>query len=1779
MSISTLNVDQSEREKSPFYQLTSDSSVRDLTKKRGNIKGRLTSFSKHVGSLLNVNVDSISERQLTELKLRSESIKQLLVEFNIIQSAIEDVVEDNQDTQVKQIEARESFENSFFSVMADVEQLLERKSHYSKVSVSRDESRCNVNSAIKLPTITLPTFDGNFDNWIEFRDTFLSIIHNSNQLDGIQKFHYLRSSLIGNALQVIKSIDFSSENYIVAWDLLMNRFNNSDLLVHNHLKSLHSLPHASKDSPMQIRKLIDTVTKNLRALKSLGEPTEAWDTIIIFKIISKLDTSIGQDWQQYKSTLISTAKKLITLDVLLQFLKDKADMLDMTKAMHPSSSLQFNPNKSSVEIRKPYIKTHSLVATHKDNISNPKTSNRRRNCVMCSGSHSVYACKQFLSLSINDKLQFIKEKSLCSNCLREGHSVDDCYFGACKRCHKKHNSCLHEQCDKESNTLPLPNTSASVTSSVGNSTSLHSITQEHTLSLNTVLLSTAIVEIAGNDNNFIKTRALLDCGSQHCIIVDSLLQKLNVKKMQSTIKIIGVGNSTTNTTQSCEIRLRSLNSQYNTQLKCLVLPHITSSLPSSQININHLNLPRNICLADPSFTSPSEIDLLIGADCFWELITEGKIRIPGGPFMQNTQLGWIISGPLASPNTIQNSYCNLVQTSSSTSFTSSIDEQLKRFWELEEVPQPKNYYSQEERACEKLFIDTHKRLDNGRFSVRIPFSQDPKVLGNSYEIAKSRFLSLERKLQKSPQLNKMYCDFMLEYLTLGHMSPLDSVPSPNYFLCHHGVLREQSLTTKLRVVFNASQKTSTGISLNDIQYPGPPLQSDLFSILLRFRQYTYVVCADIEKLFRQTLIQEDQRNFQLILFRFNPNDPLSVYRLNTNTYGTSSAPFLSIRCIRQLGQECTDPEVAKTILNDFYVDDWISGHNDEDHLKDLCANVFQVCMSGCLPLRKWISNSPNVIANITGNDSSEDNFKCLSLDENYSNKTLGLGWLNNQDEFHFTSKINFDSPKITKRVILSIISQIYDPLGFLSPVIIVPKMLMQKLWLCKLDWDEQVPSEIKSSWLKFTSSLPSLSNIRIPRQAIGTKAKCIELHIFVDASETAYGACAYARTVSHAGESKVILLCSKSRVAPLKTTSIPRLELCGALLGSKLKIKIVTAFNMKFDNIVMWTDSTIVLGWLKTSPNLLKPFVQNRTVEIMELTNDATWLHIDGKSNPADLVSRGVSLNDLISSDIWWTGPKLLYDNVSKWPQTQLRTQTSILPELKSSSVTLVSTNDNNTFFNIENISSFSKLQRVYAYVYRFIGYCSKKSLSYQGPLTISELNNSLQFLIKYSQKQSFPVEYHALENNLPFKSSRLNNLNVFMDEQHIIRVGGRLSNSPLFSYNKKHPIVLCSHSYFTILLFRYTHHKLLHAGPQLLLADLRDRYWPLGGRNLAKRTVKECIRCKRMTCKPPQIIMGDLPKERLMPGFPFLRCGVDYAGPFYFLNKKGRGSRLEKCYLCLFVCFSTRALHLELVTSLSSEYYILALKRFISRRGKPLQIFSDNGTNFVGAMKEFSNFITNKFDDIIHYTSSNDIEFKFIPPYSAHFGGLWEAGVKSCKHHLTRVLGLANLTYEELSTVLAQIEAVLNSRPITPMSSDPNDFSPLTPGHFLIGRPLTAPASDDFTSKPTLSLTRFKRIEQLRQHFWVRWSKEYVTELQKRTKWTQNNGELKINDLVLLKDDNLPPLQWRLGRILSLFPGKDAVSRVADIKTAKGVTRRAFSKICPLLHDTTTCKERSPIS
>ncbi|XP_026482654.1 uncharacterized protein LOC113390608 [Ctenocephalides felis] len=433
--------------------------------------------------------------------------------------------------------------------------------------------------------------------------------------------------------------------------------------------------------------------------------------------------------------------------------------------------------------------------------------------------------------------------------------------------------------------------------------------------------------------------------------------------------------------------------------------------------------------------------------------------------------------------------------------------------------------------------------------------------------------------------------------------------------------------------------------------------------------------------------------------------------------------------------------------------------------------------------------------------------------------------------------------------------------------------------------------------------------------------------------------------------------------------------------------------------------------------------------------------------------------------------------------------------------------------------------------------------------------------------------------------------LNPFLDENNILRVGGRLENANI-PYNQKHPIILPSKNHITNLILLQEHQRLLHAGVQTVLANIRLRVWPINARNTIKHIIKNCVRCHRYNCRPVQQIMENLPSDRVSHSRPFVITGVDYAGPITLRASRLRKAQRLKAYIAVFICFSTKAIHLELVSNLSTEAFIAALKRFISRRGKCITIYSDNGRNFIGARHELHDLYKlfkkdNTRSELIEAASIHGIDWKFTPPSAPNFGGLWESAVKLTKHHIRRVIGSTLLTFEEFYTVLTQIEAILNSRPITGVYDDASEPSFLSPGHFLIGDALTAFSEPSLKEININRMSIWQNLTYIRNLFWQNWSVDYLNQLQRRYKWLVETPDLKTNDVVLLREDNLPPLSWALRRIIKIIYGSDNKVRVVHVKTktedyAQGLRRlkRSFktNDIQTTDNESNTEKDSEPV-
>lgn len=1762
-------------------ELERTDTITKLRKRRGSVKRNLTNMKKWFTALIDPS------KSLLDVKIRIDDLKQIHTDFQEVQFAIDELyIDDEERESYREDNHSLEFGKDYYDLLASMIKVVNSVSTSAQPSTSstiqpsssakEQPSFQPQQLSLKLPDISLPEFNGNIEDWETFKQGFRSLVHNDARLGSIQKFHYLKGALKNSkATDLISSLELSADNYNVAWSLLQERFEDNTSLVFRHLQCLFDMNKVDTKSPVATRALLDNIAKHVRGLKQ--SEVEIPDVLLIFLISSKIDKETHQQWEYQQA--MTKSGKLPNFNNMREFLLARCKGLENHQYFRSNTQVPMVINNPKVFNNQHHAPAYKYARQTRNalivNSAPPK-------CGFCCQGHLISFCDEFLKLSIKERQQKVINLRLCNNCLSKHHPTRECRSSyTCKTCNGRHNSLLHiGKLDSQ-------------TPSFKPSTSL--VTQHQPKLQKHVFLATAIIDVYDNYNVPHPCRVLLDSGSHSNFISERMKQLLGIRMQKSNVEISGFNLNKTTITHSVTTTIKSRTSDYTTELEFLIVPNITSSLPDTSININNWKIPDGITLADPQFNIRGRIDMLIGAEIYIQLIWQGQLRLSEShPLLQNTALGWIISGQLI------DEVCKTTTSHCHLSVNDNLDSKLQRFWELEECNYVYDNMTMDERKCEEHYANSTSRDSSGRYVVKIPFKSTTSQLGDSMFMASKRLDHLLRRLDKDPTTKNLYQDFINEYQDLGHMEqvPIDSTldPAKVQYLPHHCIIRPSSTTTKLRVVFDASAKTTSGFSLNDIQYSGAKVQQDLFPIMIRMRKHRYAIIADVVKMFRQIVMHPAHCDLQRILWK--KEGELIAYRLNTVTYGTTSAPFLAARTLQQLAvDEQNNFPLASTVLKrDFYVDDLMTGTETVEEGVKLQKELSLLTERAGMQLSKWCSNHPDILAHLP--QSMKQQIVQFNDEDESTIKALGMFWKPSTDKFMFKIEPNAENRPLSKRLVLSELASLFDPLGLLGPTIVKAKIFMQQLWQKKLEWNHPLTTEDSSSWKKYQKELLTINDIRIDRCLSPLySVHRYELHGFSDASEIAFGACVYLRAISIDNQVSTQLVCSKSRVAPLKQQTIPRLELCGATLLAKLMNITFTALEMNIQESYYWTDSTIVLSWITSSSSRLKTFVGNRVTEIQSTTDPQQWRHVRTDANPADCLSRGLTPLELNKLELWWKGPEYLQHPTNSFP-INFDTDAYDSSEQRAIKTVLTTSNTPKSEFTnfIERFESNQRMIRVTAHILRFVKNCrnpsynkkhnlrSNKSRVIIGSseerinhlmstvpcLTTLELNNSEQLIVKSIQKEVFQEEIKQLLNHKQVaRSSKLNLLNPFLDKHNIMRVGGRITQSDQ-SYMQKHPVLIPQIHHFTKTLIIKEHLRHLHAGTQATLAAVRQRYWPINGKMAVKQVTTKCHVCRRVSAPSPTQIMSELPPLRVQQYRAFKNAGVDFCGPFLVKNKKQRNSAATKAYISVFVCFATKALHLEVVSDLTAQAFKAALLRFVSRRGVCANLHSDNGTNFVGTHNErqavqkfIANHETNQ--DILDFCSNNNIKWHFIPPRSPHHGGIWEAGVKSVKYHLKRVVKDSVLSFEELTTMSAQVEACLNSRPLTPLSTDPNDLEALTPGHFLVLQPLSTLPDHNLIDLQTNRLTSWQKIQQIVQLFWSRWSTEYLNELQQRKKWTKEQDNIKVNDLVLIKEENLPCTQWLLGRVITVREGKDKKVRVVTIKTKSGIKERAITKLVVL--------------
>ena len=1673
--------------------------------------------------------------------------------------------------------------------------------------------------SLTLPSSEVQVFDGDPVNYYNFVQSFTNLIE-AKTADSKMRLHYLVQYTRGDVHDLMKScLAMEPERgYIEARRLLKERYGQGYKIATALVERLINGPPIKNEDCNALQKLSISLTNCKNILQDVGYLNKVDNPDSLQKIVRRLPHTLRRSWRDKADDITNNEKREITFHDLAKFVDAKAramthpvfgDIKDDPRIGRKDSKGSANRRGVSfatsgndgghpdINNKKPDLSIGSTVATRLP----PK-------CPFCNGQHVLVRCKDFKKLRVEQRLRFVRSKGLCVNCLLPGHFVRECLKSSfCKisGCQSKHSTYLHQQRDvrEPEETSPRENTNEHEVpvpdgNAVSNAQNSFISADGQCASIGAGKSATALPIVpvrvkAKGSNSSTVTYAFLDSGSNTTFCSNKLVETLGIEgeKTQLSLTTLGKQNCMTRC-NLFSLEVFDLDENYFVELPSVFsvpsLPVSNDSIPTQEDVISFPYL-RDLQIQ----TIDSDVGLLIGCDVPKALEShETRLSQGHGPFATRTIFGWTVNGPLVRMGQPQ-PVCNFVKADE------ELSQQFRTFcnWEFSDsICADKPAMSKEDNRALSIMKESIC-LKEGHYQIDLPWKDDVPCLPNNRAMAEHRLKLLRRRLLKNPDLRSKYSAFMDSLFENKHAqmvpkTPLEHTARVAWYLPHHPVVNPNK-PDKLRVVFDCAARYN-GVSLNSQLLQGPDLTNNLVGVLIRFREEPIAIMADIEGMFHQ--VRVSPKDCDALRFLWWPENDFNKdpedYQMLVHLFGATSSPSCANFGLKQTAddnQEIFTEEAVRTVRRNFYVDDCLKSIKGETKAISLVSELRALLSKGGFRLTKWISNSRRVIESVPTSERAIS-VKDHLLDQLPCERALGTRWDVETDTFGF--RISLKDKPSTRRGILSIVSSIYDPLGFVAPFILPAKRLLQSLCRRGLGWDDMVSNEDITIWQSWLGDLPKLESIKVYRcfkpPDFGDVTTC-QIHHFADASQIAYGAVSYLRITNARGLIHCSFVIGKSRLSPLKHLTIPRLELSAAVVAARLDKIIRTETDIQVDESVFWTDSTCVLGYLRNESKRFHTFVANRVATIQEVAAASQWRHVDSSQNPADDASRGLSAEALLNNSRWLRGPDFLWRPESSWPigPSPVLEVSPDDPEVKSTAeVYFQSTEIREEPMNkiFERFSSWYRLKKFIAWILRYrdnlrsaveqrrSGYTAVTEKTNLVPITLGELRNAEKEILRRVQDESFEEELVILRkaSSTPpsgeqsskrqvKKSSKI----VKLDPQMIdglLCVGGRLANGP-FQQNAKHPVILPKSHHIVPLIIRHYHHVSGHSGVEHVLSLIREKFWIVGARTAVRRCLNACVPCKRRQAPVGEQKMADLPLDRITPDKPpFTYVGVDCFGPF--LIRRGRTE--VKRYGVLYTCLVVRAVHIEVAHNLDTDSFLNSFRRFVARRGSPELIRSDNGGNFVSGERELNRSIKEwNQEKIADFLLQRNVQWVFNPPCGSHHGGPWERCIRTVRKVLNALVREQVLDDEGLSTFMCEAESIVNSRPLTKVSDDVRDLEPLTPNHLLLFRYSQSFPPGIFAKEDIYSRRRWRQVQYLSDVFWRRWVKEYLPTLQERQKWFRPRRNFQIGDIVLLTDEKSPRGLWPLARITSVKTSqRDRLVRSVTLKTKSSTLERPIDKI-----------------
>ncbi|XP_048003936.1 uncharacterized protein LOC125240133 [Leguminivora glycinivorella] len=1101
---------------------------------------------------------------------------------------------------------------------------------------------------------------------------------------------------------------------------------------------------------------------------------------------------------------------------------------------------------------------------------------------------------------------------------------------------------------------------------------------------------------------------------------------------------------------------------------------------------------------------------------------------PHLPVASLTRLGWGLHGP----DKTTRAAVHFVGHARPKTADDEAVELMKQHFDIEALGVSKQLprADPDQRALDILRATCEKTPGENRYRAGLLWRSDDETLPDNRAQALKRLYSLERKLDRDANLKAEYSKHMNNLLEKGYAEKMDSPPPPDspraWYLAHFPVFHPQR--GKMRLVWDAAAM-AYGRSLNSALLAGPDLLESLFGVLVRFREGKIAVIADVKEMFLQIEIVEQDRDALRFVFRGEDRDgPPQEYRMKRLIFGSASSPTTALYVKNENAKEHSAefPIAAEKTIKNTYMDDMLIALDmSEQEARRVVNDVYELNMRASFELRGFASNHPEVIADVV--NSKEETTVIGASD---SECTLGLKWNHKRDTLGFN--VNFrntpenvlDGRELpTKRQVTSSAMSIFDPIGYISPISVLGKALMQEIWRTGIGWDTPIPVTLAPAWRSFIENVQQLKQLEIPRHVPAYNREA-HMHVFCDASEKIYAAAVYLVSITPEGERTSALVAAKARVAPLRVVSIPRMELQSCVLATRLADTIIKESDYVIKEKYFWSDSKTALAWIRSDPRKYKTYVAHRLAEIENTTTPANWRWVPSAANVADDATRGVPAH-FGADHRWFVGPEFIRKSESYWPVEKTLAPVADTGEERAAKVVCSLGVTRKTFDYLPDINRFPRFKRLVRVTALVLVAAEAFKALLLKKKTETEMNNehirlAEILLIRRSQHASFPEEIKLLETGraLP-KKSPLHKVAVKLDKNGIITLNARIDKDV-------HIPVLHAKEDFTNLLIYHFHALYNHGNHSTVINELKQRYYIIGLRGTIRYITNKCQWCRTYKGTTLKVPVGDLPAERLQANQPpFTAAAVDLFGPMNITI----GRRREKRWGVLFTCLTTRAVHLELAASLSASSMILSLRRMIARRGAPTVLYSDNATNFYGAERELAEAKRTLPDSLKPFLSEREMTWKKIPPGNPSAGGAWERLVGSVKTALKVTLKERAPHEEVLHTLLLEAEHIVNSRPLTPVNPDLDDEA-LTPNHFLIGRSSALSPLGVFTDS-VLTLSSWKTAQNLADHFWRRWIKEYRPSLLPRSSAHQQVHKLHEGDIVIVADGSMPRGTWPRAR------------------------------------------------